>query len=105
MEPLTRLTPATGDVLSVLLADPAPIWGLAVVKASDRPAGSVYPILERLERLGWVTSAWDAGDSRPGPRRRYYALTADGRAAAIAAVAALRATRARPQVRPKVAEA
>ncbi len=105
MEPLTRLTPATGDVLSVLLADPAPVWGLAVVKASNRPAGSVYPILERLERLGWVSSEWDTDDARTGPRRRYYTLTADGRVAAIAAVAGLRADPRRPRGWPKAAEA
>jgi len=39
--------------------------------------GSLYPALERLERNGWVTSAW-----RPTPtgrRARYYTITASGR--------------------------
>lgn len=105
MEPLSRLTPATGDVLSVLLADPAPVWGLAVVKASRRPAGSVYPILERLERLGWVASEWETDDARPGPRRRYYVLTPDGRMAATAAIARLEADRPRPRGWPKAVQA
>ncbi len=105
MVPLKRLTPATVDVLSVLLAEPAQVWGLAIVKASNRPAGSVYPILERLERLDWVTSEWETDDARPGPRRRYYVLTPDGRVAAIAAVARMRAEGHHARGWPNAAEA
>lgn len=82
MTPLSRITPATLDVLGSLLSSSAPTWGLMIVKESGRPAGSVYPILERLERTGWVTSEWDDDASRPGPRRRLYELTADGASAA-----------------------
>ncbi len=88
MTPLSRITPATLDVLSSLLAAPAPTWGMLVIKESGRPAGSVYPILERLERSGWVTSEWDDDASRPGPRRRLYELTAEGAGAARQAVRA-----------------
>lgn len=91
MEQLPRVTAATVDVLDVLLGDDEPVWGLRIVKASGRPSGSVYPILERLERLGWATSRWDDDAQRSGPRRRLYDLTTDGRAAARAAVAAHRA--------------
>jgi PadR family transcriptional regulator, regulatory protein PadR len=91
MQPLTRITAATIDVLSVLDASLEPTWGLAIIASSGRPAGSVYPILERLERSGWVTSRWEENDDRPGPRRRYYALTAEGAAAARSAIAAFRA--------------
>lgn len=82
MEPLTRITPATLDVLGRLLESTDPTWGLVVIKRSGRPAGTVYPILDRLERLGWVESHWDDAADRPGPRRRLYRLTADGAAAA-----------------------
>ena len=88
MEPLSRMTPATIDVLSVLDDTDGACWGLKIIKSSGRPAGSVYPILERLESHGWVSSMWEADDSRPGPRRRYYALTDDGATAARAAIAA-----------------
>jgi len=91
MEPLARITPATIDVLSVLDHADGPCWGLLVIKTSGRPAGSVYPILERLESNGWVSSSWEADDSRPGPRRRYYELTDDGATAARAAIAAFAA--------------
>ena len=38
--------------------------------------GTIYPLLSRLRRDGWVTTTW--ADSESGPPRRYYALTADG---------------------------
>lgn len=84
------MTPATVDVLDALLRDRDGIWGLRIVGATGRPSGSVYPILERLERAGWVESAWEDDTARPGPRRRVYALTVEGRAAAVDAVARMR---------------
>lgn len=94
MEPLSRLTPATLDVLDALLDAPDPVWGLRIVKRTGRPAGSVYPILERLERAGWVESEWEDDPDRSGPRRRLYRLGADGTEAARAALAARRPARA-----------
>lgn len=41
--------------------------------------GTVYPILTRLAREGLVSSAWI--ESSQGPPRKYYELTAAGRAA------------------------
>jgi PadR family transcriptional regulator PadR len=90
MEQLSRLTEATIAVLTALVQHAEPCWGLAVIKASGRPAGSVYPILERLETAGWITSKWEEDSSRPGPRRRYYEVTEDGDAAARAAIASFR---------------
>ena len=87
MEPLSRITDATIDVLRSLLDSSGPTWGLALVKTSGRPAGSVYPILERLERAGWLESEWEQDASRPGPRRRYYTLSDGGAAAARQAIA------------------
>lgn len=79
-------------MLRALLDSHGPVWGLALVKASGRPAGSVYPILERLERAGWLASEWEQDASRPGPRRRYYTLSDDGAAASRQAIAS-RSTR------------
>lgn len=101
MDPLARVTPATVDVLRVLEESPDPCWGLLVIKSSGRPAGTVYPILERLESLGWVTSSWEADDSRSGPRRRYYELTEGGAAAAGETIAAF-ALRVRPATTPRL---
>ncbi len=92
MKPLTRITPATVDVLTILLEEAdSQTWGLEIVRRSFRPPGSVYPILERLERSGWVESGWEGDDARPGPRRRPSELTAEGATAARATVASFAA--------------
>jgi len=103
MERLSRLTPATVDVLKALVATEGPVWGLQIVKTTNRPSGSVYPILDRLESMGWVSSAWEDDTSRPGPRRRYYQLQQEARELAAAAVTTLenkqktmRSSRVRP---------
>ncbi|GGH44656.1 PadR family transcriptional regulator [Microbacterium album] len=86
MERLSRLTPATIDVLKVLVAAEDPVWGLQIVKTTSRPSGSVYPILDRLESLGWVSSAWEDETPRHGARRRYYQLHEEARELAVAAI-------------------
>ncbi|MEV8252814.1 PadR family transcriptional regulator [Rhodoglobus sp. NPDC076762] len=101
MQPLTRVTPATIDVLQTFVESSDALWGLRVIKESGRPAGSVYPILERLESVGWVASRWEDDNSRSGPRRRYYELTDGGAVAARAAIATFVAAR-RPKAAPNV---
>lgn len=86
MKELSRLTPATLDVLQALLETTEPTWGLAIVKTTGRPAGSIYPILERLERLEWAHSEWETDPTRSGPRRRLYRLSPEGAVAAAAAI-------------------
>jgi transcriptional regulator len=39
--------------------------------------GSLYPALHRLERQGWVTSAW--GQTEQNQRAKFYRITATGR--------------------------
>jgi len=41
--------------------------------------GMLYPVLHRLDGLGYVRARWAESDA--GRRRKYYALTAAGRAA------------------------
>jgi DNA-binding PadR family transcriptional regulator len=41
--------------------------------------GMLYPLLHRLERQGWVDTTWRTPPE--GRRRKYYAITDDGRAA------------------------
>ncbi|MDM4720249.1 PadR family transcriptional regulator [Micromonospora sp. WMMA1363] len=104
MEPLERIGGATVDVLRVLLDGGRPRWGLEIIKVTGRPSGSVYPLLERLERHGWVTSSWEEEMDRRGPRRRMYELTADGarEAQRVCARAATRVTPVR-STRPREA--
>jgi DNA-binding PadR family transcriptional regulator len=40
--------------------------------------GMLYPVLHRLERLGYVEARWEVADS--GRRRKYYQITRQGRA-------------------------
>jgi PadR family transcriptional regulator PadR len=97
VDALSRVTTATADVLQALVEEQEVngVWGLQVIKRTGRPAGTVYPILERLEGAGWVTSAWESSTERRGPRRRLYELTPDGRTAAIETLSA-RAARFKP---------
>lgn len=44
--------------------------------------GTVYPLLTRLRRDGYVTTTWR--ESAVGPPRKYYAVTEQGRAALAA---------------------
>jgi PadR family transcriptional regulator PadR len=39
--------------------------------------GMLYPVLHRLERLGYVKARWETADS--GRKRKYYHITAAGR--------------------------
>jgi PadR family transcriptional regulator PadR len=41
--------------------------------------GTLYPMLSRLRRAGWVATTWQ--ESPAGPPRRYYTLTPTGHAA------------------------
>jgi PadR family transcriptional regulator PadR len=84
VQPIQRVTAPTLEVLQTLLDSDGPVWGLRIMEALGRPSGTVYPILERLERQGWIRSEWAPGDAGPhGERqRRLYELTREGAPAA-----------------------
>jgi len=68
-------------VLQAFLHDSgAEVYGLAMVRATRLKSGTLYPLLDRLEAEGFVTSRWeDADASELGrPRRRFYRLTGLG---------------------------
>jgi hypothetical protein len=74
-----RISPAVLAVLRAFLAAPNQhCFGYGVMQDTNLPAGTVYPILVRLEEAGWATTC-DHGpdpDARPGrPPRRCYELT------------------------------
>jgi DNA-binding PadR family transcriptional regulator len=72
-------------LLTVLLSDPTKeYFGLELADVAGLHTGTIYPQLERLEREGWLTSAWeDIDESKEGRRRRrYYRLTGEGARAA-----------------------
>ena len=56
-------------------------YGFDVIDRTGLPSGTVYPALSRLERDGYVTSAWESARTpmpKAGRRRRYYRVTAPG---------------------------
>ena len=103
------MTASVLKVVAALLADPgADRYGLQLMQDTGLPSGTLYPILARLERAGWVASQWEhidpAAEGRPS--RRYYRLTADGAAAARREVALMQQQMSRaagPAVRPQEA--
>ncbi|MDT7798501.1 MAG: PadR family transcriptional regulator, regulatory protein PadR [Actinomycetota bacterium] len=76
-----RMTLQTRLVLHALLQVPeSELYGLDLIRATGLGPGTVYPILQRLERAGWLTSRWERVDpsDEARPARRYYALTGEG---------------------------
>ncbi len=85
-----RITAQTLRVLATLLNRPQEdIYGLEVVRSANLASGTVYPVLARLERAGWLTSEWERVDPAVvgRPRRRVYRLTTLGAAEAGAVLA------------------
>lgn len=83
-----RLTHHTLKVLRVFMESPnAGLAGSDIWKATKMFSGTLYPILLRLEKAGWLKSWWEEVDpSEAGrPRKRLYQLTNAGYAKAQAA--------------------
>ena len=76
---------ATPLVLGILVE--GDLYGYAIIKRVSELSGGgmqwtdgmLYPLLHRLERLGYVSSSW--GTSEAGRRRKHYAITPTGRKA------------------------
>src|SRR3954471_11334323 len=72
------------DALLLAVLDGEPRHGYAIIEALEErsggnlalPTGTVYPALRRLERAGYVESAWSTVSGR---ERRTYRLTNAGR--------------------------
>ena len=55
--------------------------GFDIMDATELPSGTVYPVLGRLERDGYVKSSWESpavAQREKRPPRRYYEITAAG---------------------------
>jgi DNA-binding PadR family transcriptional regulator len=87
-----RMTTAVVKVVSAFLAEPgADRYGLDLMHETGLPSGTLYPLLVRLERAGWVAAQWEDIDpvAQGRPSRRYYRMTPDGVVAARRELAAL----------------
>jgi PadR family transcriptional regulator len=75
---------STPIVLAILAEEDS--YGYAIIKRvrelsrgrMEWTDGMLYPVLHRLERLGHVKARWQEAES--GRRRKYYRITAAGRA-------------------------
>jgi DNA-binding PadR family transcriptional regulator len=96
-------------VVAAMLEDPmAEHYGLRLAENAGISSGTVYPILARLEKAGWLESRWeDQGAEDEGrPRRRLYRLTGLGERAGMSELdeivrAAQRAKRRRARLKPR----
>ena len=58
-------------------------YGFDLLEQTGLTSGTVYPALERLERLGFARSRWEDAElahAEKRPPRRYYEITTDGKA-------------------------
>src|SRR4051794_15139822 len=79
------MTRQTLAVLAVFLADAEAEWhGVNLADQTGLKSGTLYPLLARLEKAGWLASRQEDVDPRlvGRPRRRLYVLTGEGAAAA-----------------------
>jgi PadR family transcriptional regulator, regulatory protein PadR len=93
------MTVQTQAVLAALLEADAEQYGLQIIRSSGLAAGTVYPILQRLRAAGWVTAYWEPehqAQDEGRPARRYYELSAQGRARAAHVLNRTTSRRAHP---------
>ncbi|HEY2442901.1 MAG TPA: PadR family transcriptional regulator [Streptosporangiaceae bacterium] len=73
------MSAALERVLRAFLADPAvPRYGYDLMKVASLKSGTLYPMLNRLEGQGLVTSGWETPQQAGERPRKYYRLTGEG---------------------------
>lgn len=76
-----QMTTTTMKVLARLLEDPTgECYGFDLIDQTKIKSGTLYPILIRLEKAGWLESRLEDLDPRIAgrPARRLYSLTGEG---------------------------
>ena len=96
-----RVNPAVGDldltskmaaVIKIFLEDTCqPRYGGELMRLAGQPSGTLYPILAKLERAGWLVGGREDIDPRTAgrPARRFYRITGAGALAARCQLAEL----------------
>jgi PadR family transcriptional regulator len=54
-------------------------YGYAISTQTSIPSGTLYPILMRLDKLGWLETRWEDGIPSGRPPRHLYRLSGNGR--------------------------
>jgi PadR family transcriptional regulator PadR len=75
----------SAELATLALLSVGPLHGYEIAKRIEQQTqghlrfdlASLYPLLYRLEKRGWLKGAWQTAPS--GRQRRYYRLTAAGR--------------------------
>jgi DNA-binding PadR family transcriptional regulator len=62
--------------------------GYDLSRETELKSGTLYPILIRLEKSGWLEARWEDEPTAGKPRRHLYRLTGSGREQAVALAAA-----------------
>jgi PadR family transcriptional regulator PadR len=81
MDENVRLSERGLRVLRLLIDQPlAARSGAEIAKITKIGSGTLYPLLARLEAVGWLTSQWEnvVASEVGRPRRRLYKLTGVG---------------------------
>jgi len=81
----SELVRSSTDLVILSLLRDRPMYGYEIlVTLADRgngefqfKQGTLYPLLYRLEREGWIRAKWETAPK--GKKRKVYSLTADGR--------------------------
>lgn len=77
----TKLSHTAALVLQAISA--GYVYGFGIMEMTGLPSGTVYPAMRRLERDELIKSQWERqsiADAEQRPARKYYKLTAAGRA-------------------------
>lgn len=86
---MQRMTIPTLRLLGEMLKNPTEEhYGLEIGRAAGIASGSLYPMLSRLEDLGWITGRWEGQEALDEGRRprKYYRLTPLGEREALEAI-------------------
>ncbi|MGA3325723.1 MAG: PadR family transcriptional regulator [Terriglobia bacterium] len=81
----TKIKRGSGELAILALLDQEPLHGYEISKRiAQQTAGvlqfnlaSLYPLLYRMEKRGWVKGKWE--EAKSGRQRRYYHLTRNGK--------------------------
>lgn len=80
MGKVMRVSQQTRKVLAALANKPTGWhYGYALSRQTELLSGTLYPILMRLERHGWLETHWELPPPGGRPPRHMYRLTANGR--------------------------
>ena len=82
-----ELVGASTGILILQVLAVKPNYGYEIVRCVNEAAdnfytwqeGTIYPVLRKLEKQGFLRSQWETADS--GRQRKYYYITARGREA------------------------